>query len=191
MKNFLIILVLLLVGYVVWTELCREFQPPDGYIVVNQADWDSLESARDTLIIVETDTIPPPPDTVWIQPKIPIPLPVGDVNLYLDSIYTPHMELFIQDSIQGILTHRRVGYNLLVPERVIEYRERTVTVPFPIRTLVYNPPADWRYYAMASGGVGGYGLEGGMIRKERWMFGVQGLKIKDDNYALLKVGIQF
>jgi len=86
------ILILLVVGvlYIIYLRECKgpDPGPPEGYILVDKADWDSIIAVAneppDSFITI---TVVPGP-TVYLPNKpIPVPQPVsGDTVAYSDSI---------------------------------------------------------------------------------------------------------
>ena len=185
------VFIIILLGYVVYCEFFRTYTPPDGYIIVSEQDMNAFDSIAnlppDTLHTVVY--IHPPPDTIYLPGAIPQPEAVGDVNYYRDIRLTTHMRLLINDSIRGELLHRTIGYELFVPEKIIDYRHIYTKVPVPVRIYV---PCEKKMSYYVSGGLGtGYSIEGGMIKSDRWMFGLQGGVFADNTFAQVKFGIVF
>ena len=173
----------------------KEPCPPTGYLLVDQTMWDSLVSLAnqppDT--IKWTDTIEGKTDTMWLPSEsIPTPESVGDVNYYTDSFRDSNLLILIHDSIQGILKHRKVGYELFVPKQLNHYIQIDKPVPFPVKVPVLTP-VKYSYYLQVGGGVSVYSLEGGIIRSKwgkDWMLGLQGIRTTE-NYVLIKAGVLF
>lgn len=162
------------------------FQPPSsGMVLVKKSFLDSLGNIKpDTVIHI--DTIPSPPDTFWMEKKVPVPVYTKDSTLiaYHDSLKTKDFSIHLFDTIsrQGIIKKRfwqyRTFNNTIVKEISVI---RPIPTPYP-----FCEKSRFRYYGMIGFGSG-FAVEGGVMVRDRFLVGLQGSK----EFSGVKIGYIF
>ncbi len=192
-KNGILILLVIGVVYIIYLRECQGPDPgtPDGYILVDKADWDSLI----TVANLPPDTIPG--DTVYIPGKtvyvpgksIPVPEAIGvDTNLYRDSlVIDTAINVWVDVMVKGLILSWDWRYNPITRE-IETIIKKKVPVPFPIEVPVYKREL------YLSGVIGGHmtafslGADLDYINKKRNIYGLQYRRIGDDNFYYFKLG---
>ena len=86
--------------------------------------------------VIRYDTIYPEPTIIYITKDTPDPEPLDEnLNLYSDSIINEHISIYFQDTIQGTLLSRQIGYKLNIPLKLTE----TITVTEKVPVIVKEP----------------------------------------------------
>ncbi len=146
--------------------------------------------APDTIVI--RDTIFPAPEIIYIKQNVPVPVPVNaNTSFYNDSVVNDQLSIFIQDTIQGILISRKIGYALKVPLQLTE--TITVTEKVPVVIKESNPEKAALYTGMLlpySESKIGIGLFLDMTRKSK-IYGAQYQAIGDRGVFSVKFGFKF
>lgn len=190
-KNGILILLAIGVIYIIYLRECQGPDPgtPDGYILVDKTDWDSLlivaNLPPDTFISIEI--VPGP--TVYLPGKpIPVPVPVnGDTVMYHDSIVNDSINVWVDIMIEGLILSWDWRYNPIT-KKVETIIKKKVPVPFPIEVPVYKREL------YLSGVIGGHmtvfslGADLDYINKKRNIYGFQYRRVGDDNFYYFKLG---
>jgi hypothetical protein len=144
------------------------------------------------------DTVFTDPIIKWRENKVPVPYPVYDtiyiepVFTYWDTLVNDEVAFYVEDTIQGALLSRRIGYELYVPK----YITNTVTVTEKVPFIVKEPlDANVAFY----GGVmipfnrtaGGIGTFVDVTIPKGYIFGGQYFVVDGNSYIGVKAGMKF
>ena len=186
-------LILLVIGvlYIIYLRECDgPSSTPDGYILVSQSDWDSMEIiANRPDIFIYGDTVFEKGPTVYLPGKpIPIPTVIGvDTNRYQDSIVNDSIDVTVDILVAGIILEWDWKYDPVI--RTVENIIKTnVPVPFPVETPIYK-----REFFL-SGVIGGnadaftFGADLDLVNKKRNIYGFQYRRLGDENFYYFKIG---
>ena len=171
MKRVILILVFLLLGAT--ALITYRVAVPKGSIVISQSYMDSLMNIKpDTITLY--DTIPSPPDTIRLVKEIPIPVYLEDSTLiaYHDSLVNEKVSIHIMDTItnKGIIKNREWQVRYFIPQYII--KESTIIKPVPT-PYPYCEKKKVRVYTSLGLGLSEFSVEGGVVFRDRFTFGVQ------------------
>jgi len=188
------ILILLVVGvlYIIYLRECKgpDPGPPEGYILVDKADWDSIIAVAneppDSFITI---TVVPGP-TVYLPNKpIPVPQPVsGDTVAYSDSIVNDSINVWVDVMVEGLILSWDWKYNPIT-RHIETIIERKVPVPVEVKTAIYKREL------FISGVVGGnmdafsFGGDLDYINLKRNIYGLQYRRLGDEGFYYFKLGV--
>ena len=188
------ILILLVVGvlYIIYLRECKgpDPGPPEGYILVDKADWDSIIAVAneppDSFITI---TVVPGP-TVYLPNKpIPVPQPVsGDTVAYSDSIVNDSINVWVDVMVEGLILSWDWKYNPIT-RHIETIIERKVPVPVEVKTAIYKREL------FISGVVGGnmdafsFGGDLDYINLKRNIYGLQYRRLGDEDFYYFKLGV--
>ena len=186
------ILALFVIGilYIIYLQECeRDPGTPEGYILVNQIDWDSMIVRANRPPQITIDTFYLKGDPVYLPGKeIPIPVIVGvDTNLYQDSIMNDSINVGIDIVVAGTILHWDWWYNPIT-SRIETIIEKPAPFPFPVETPIYKREL------FLSGVIGGnmnaftFGADLDLVNKKRNIYGIQYRRFGDENFYYFKVG---
>jgi hypothetical protein len=189
MKKVLLGVFLTIIG--ITTYLVFFPRVPEGKVVVSKVYLDSLAMIASQVpdTVEKSDTIWLKPDTVRVEKEPPIPIPVGEILAYSDSLVTPDLTVWLWDRIRrdGIIENRQWAYRLNLPYYVT--REVSIYKPVPMPyPVIQKRRVMYKYYAQA-----GYDLRhgslvfGGGVIRGSWMVGLEGGK----DQLEVKAGIIF
>ena len=154
-----------------------------------QHELDSIANIPpDTVIVIDTiiqhDTV-----VKWYAKEVPKPEPDAEkpgYNFYPDSLITADIDIFVNDTIQGWLRWRTIGYKLKVPKIVKETVTITEKVPVPV--VIEKPVLAKGMYV--TGGMGGGNAFlwtlGAGIKKNRNMFEIDYLRYNNQGNVMFK-----
>lgn len=149
---------------------------------------EEIEEIRNRPPRIEIDTVFEY-DTVkqWFPREVPVPYPVylkdsTVANFYADSLITPEVDIYIDDTVKGFILDRRIAFKLKVPLKITKYETKYVDIPVPVDKPVQANGL------FLTGGLGG-GSEfmyqfGGGFKYKRNMFGVSYLRYGEFNNVL-------
>lgn len=171
MKRVILILVFLLLGAT--ALITYRVSVPKGSIVISKSYMDSLMNIQpDT--ITRYDTIPSPPDTVRLVKEVPVPVYLEDSTLiaYHDSLVNDKVSIHILDTItnRGIIKNREWRVRYFIPQYIIN--ENTIIKPVPT-PYPYCEKKKVRVYTSLGLGSSEFSVEGGVVFRDRFTFGVQ------------------
>lgn len=184
LSSIAVVIILASVGWIMYFGS----RPPKGTILVSQSYFDSVKNLTPDTVTL-TDTIKPPPDTVKIVKRVPVPVEAGENRFaYHDSLVNKFFAIHVFDTIsnKGIVLGREWKWRLFVPEKIIE----TITIEKPI-PVPYEVPCpeirkDLRYYGEVGFGTT-FTLGGGVLVRDRFLCGANVGK----DLAIVKVGYVF
>ena len=188
------ILILLVVGvlYIIYLRECKgpDPGPPEGYILVDKADWDSIIAVAneppDSFITI---TVVPGP-TVYLPGKpVPVPQSVsGDTVAYSDSIVNDSINVWVDVMVEGLILSWDWKYNPIT-RHIETIIERKVPVPVEVKTAIYKREL------FISGVVGGnmdafsFGGDLDYINLKRNIYGLQYRRLGDEDFYYFKLGV--
>jgi len=138
----------------------------------------------DTIIV--TDTIFPEPEIKWVFKEVFVPVPVPDkpgLNTYQDSLVNDELAIYVNDTVQGYLLNREIGYKLFVPKIITKTSTIFEQVP-----VIVQEPVSMNGVLIGSGIGGGNAFTwsvGGAYKKGRSQFGVDYLRFNNTSNWLI------
>ena len=192
MKKILAVLVIILLGVVFWYGNNSGYQRAERrYLAVIDSVNAIAAAAPDT--IWKTDTIRPKPEIKWYPKEVPVPVKTDSVhNFYADSLVNDQLAIYVNDTIEGILQSRNIGYKLFVPLKVTN----TITVTEKVPVIISEPA---KKQAELYGGLllpysygkFGLGISADYITKKDRIVGAQYLTVGDKSIIVGKIGVKF
>lgn len=179
MKNLLLFIgivvaiVLLILAYSFGKKQCED------HVAEIKRQIDSIMAIPPDTITV-TDTIFPEPEIKWFIKEVFVPVPVPDrpgLNTYQDSLVNDELAIYVNDTIQGYLLNREIGYKLFVPKIITKTSTIFEQVP-----IILKEPAAMNGVLIGSGIGGGNAFAwsvGGAYKKGRSQFGIDYLRFNN------------
>ena len=130
--------------------------------------------------VTVTDTIFPEPEIKWFIKEVFVPVPVPDkpgLNTYQDSLVNDELAIYVNDTIQGYLLNREIGYKLFVPKIIT----KTTTIFEQVPIIIKEPTAmNGILIGTAIGGGDAFAWSiGGAYKKGRSQFGIDYLRFNN------------
>ncbi len=151
----------------------------EDYVAEIKRQIDSIMALPPDTVTV-TDTIFPEPEIKWFIKEVFVPVPVPDkpgLNTYQDSLINNELAIYVNDTIQGYLLNRAIGYKLFVPKIITE----TTTIFEQVPVIIKEPIAmNGILIGTAVGGGNAFAWSiGGAYKKGRSQFGIDYLRFNN------------
>lgn len=187
MKNFVIVLFALIIGFIFGFYLGNKHQVNNNGddIVDYKHKFDSILSITpDTVRITDTLFV----DSI-IENVVYKPMPVDSsngVNIYKDTIVNPDFDFYFHADVDGRLLMFKSGYKLKVPRYIYDTTYIYQKIP---QIVEVDKKIQYKAYLTGSVGFNYYSVGFGKIIKNRHAIGINGAKFRDDMF--LTVGYSY